>query len=78
MTLWLTLNGRRIASACFDENNAAGFSLYERHTLRFCQQWLAGQESFVVPTSGSTGEPKAITLQRERMRASARLAGRIL
>ncbi len=78
MMPWLTLNGRRIAPACFDENNAADFSPYEWHTLQFCRQWLAGQESFVVPTSGSTGKPKAITLQRERMRASARLTGRIL
>ncbi len=78
MTLWLTLNGRRIAPACFDENIAADFSPCERHTLRFCRQWLAGRESFVVPTSGSTGEPKTIILKREQMRASARLTGRAL
>jgi O-succinylbenzoic acid--CoA ligase len=78
MTPGLTLNGRRITPACFDENDAAGFSPYERHTLQFCRQWLAGQESFVVPTSGSTGKPKAVTLKREQMCASARLTGRAL
>ena len=78
MTLRLTLNGRQVAPACFDENDAAAFSPYERHTLHFCQQWLAGQQSFVVPTSGSTGEPKAITLERELMCASARMTGRAL
>jgi len=35
MTLWLTLNGRRIAPACFGENDAAGFSPYERYTNCF-------------------------------------------
>jgi O-succinylbenzoic acid--CoA ligase len=78
MTLQLTLNGRPVALADFDENDAAGCSSYERRTLQFCRQWLAGQESFVVPTSGSTGEPKAITLTREQLRASARLTGRAL
>ena len=74
----LTLNGRPITPADFDENDATDFSPYERRTLRFCRQWLAGQEGFVAPTSGSTGEPKTITLTREQMRASARLTGRAL
>ncbi len=78
MTLWLTLNGRQVAPTCFDENDTAAFSSYERHTLRFCQQWLAGQQSFIIPTSGSTGQPKTITLERASMRASARMTGRAL
>lgn len=40
--------------------------------LRFCHDWLSGQESFMVHTSGSTGEPKPITLSRKQMQASAR------
>ena len=39
--------------------------------LDFCQRWLAGQEEFVVQTSGSTGAPKPITLTRRQMEASA-------
>lgn len=53
-------------------------SSYERHTLRFCQQWLQGQRLFSIKTSGSTGKPKAIILKRSQMVASARLTGRSL
>jgi o-succinylbenzoate---CoA ligase len=49
-----------------------------RDTLRFCQQWLSGQENFVVNTSGSTGIPKPITITREQMIASARRTGETL
>ena len=38
--------------------------------LSFCWQWLQGQESFPVPTSGSTGPPKTIELTRQQMVAS--------
>ncbi|NJN46555.1 MAG: AMP-binding protein [Candidatus Competibacteraceae bacterium] len=48
---------------------------YERHTLQFCHHWLAGQACFRIKTSGSTGNPKIITLHREHMIASARLTG---
>lgn len=40
--------------------------------LRFCHDWLSGQETFIVHTSGSTGKPKPITLSRKQMQASAR------
>ncbi len=74
----LTLNGRRIALEQFNEEEAGDFSPYELHTLRFCRQWLAGQETFVLNTSGSTGQPKTITLTRAQMSASARLTGQAL
>lgn len=45
---------------------------YEQRVLQFCQQWLAGQDSFTVHTSGSTGQPKAIFLTRTQMVTSAR------
>lgn len=51
---------------------------YELNTLRFCQQWLAGQAEFCLRTSGSTGAPKAIVLTRAQMVASARLTGKAL
>ncbi|MCB9151521.1 MAG: AMP-binding protein [Caldilineaceae bacterium] len=47
-------------------------------TLRFCRQWLSGQDAFVVNTSGSTGAPKPITLQRQQMETSARATGQAL
>ncbi|MCC5938541.1 MAG: AMP-binding protein [Lunatimonas sp.] len=39
--------------------------------LRFCQQWLHGEEYFTLKTSGSTGAPKEIQVHRELMRKSA-------
>jgi O-succinylbenzoic acid--CoA ligase len=53
-------------------------SPYEGHTLHFCQQWLQGQSHFSINTSGSTGEPKTVTLKRSQMIASAHLTGRSL
>ena len=45
---------------------------YERRVLQFCQKWLAGQSTFTLHTSGSTGQPKAIFLTRAQMVTSAR------
>ncbi|HVD99161.1 MAG TPA: AMP-binding protein [Cytophagaceae bacterium] len=39
--------------------------------LQFCHQWLNGQSSFQLFTSGSTGEPKPIELTRAQMETSA-------
>ncbi len=47
----------------------------EKHTLKFCGEWLSGVERFIVSTSGSTGEPKLISITREQMALSARLTG---
>ncbi len=54
------------------------WSEYERETGRFCQEWLAGKQSFVLHTSGSTGQPKPITLSRRQMQASARMTAQTL
>ena len=51
------------ANPALDENAHAA--------LDFCRDWLAGQEEFIVQTSGSTGAPKPITLTRRQMEASA-------
>jgi O-succinylbenzoic acid--CoA ligase len=72
------LNGRQITLTQINEESAADFNPYELRTLRFCQQWLAGQDSFVLQTSGSTGKPKTIILRRAPMYASARLTGKAL
>ena len=37
----------------------------------FCEQWLNGQEKFLLRTSGSTGKPKTIEVSRKQMLASA-------
>src|SRR5437763_1074336 len=56
----------------------AQVSDYERCVLQFCQQWLAGQETFTLQTSGSTGQPKAIQLTRTQMVTSAHWTGQAL
>ena len=44
----------------------------EKQILLFCKEWLNGQENFEVHTSGSTGNPKPIVLDRKQMAVSAR------
>ena len=48
-------------------------SPYEKQVIAFARQWLSGQETFTVHTSGSTGEPKPVFLTRQQMALSARL-----
>lgn len=50
----------------------------ESQTLHFCQEWLNGQQTFTLYTSGSTGSPKAITFHREQLIASAYMTGKAL
>lgn len=56
----------------------AQVSNYEHCVLQFCQQWLAGQETFTLRTSGSTGHPKTMPLTRAQMITSAHYTGRAL
>jgi O-succinylbenzoic acid--CoA ligase len=56
----------------------AQVSAYERRVLQFCQQWLSGQETFTLQTSGSTGQPKTILLTRTQMVTSAHWTGHAL
>lgn len=46
--------------------------------LAFLGQWLSGQESFPVATSGSTGQPKTFRASRQRMAKSAALTHQAL
>ncbi len=48
---------------------------FEREVLEFCHQWNSGQEQFLFHTSGSTGNPKPIYVQRDAMIASAKATG---
>lgn len=51
---------------------------YAQRVLQFCQQWLCGQETFTLHTSGSTGQPKTILLTRAQMVTSAHWTGQAL
>jgi O-succinylbenzoic acid--CoA ligase len=50
-------------------------SEYEREVLSFCAAWKSGQSSFLFHTSGSTGIPKPIWLDRRAMETSALATG---
>ena len=75
----LVLNGKiyllRDLANCSDD---PAISDYERRVLQFAHEWLSGQETFTVHTSGSTGQPKAIPLTRQQMVTSANLTCRAL
>jgi o-succinylbenzoate---CoA ligase len=73
------LNGTSYArQQLLDGCPQARVSDYERRVLDFCQQWLAGQETFTLQTSGSTGQPKSILLTRAQMITSAHWTGQAL
>lgn len=55
----------------FDENE----SEFLKDALSFCKEWLEGKEFFSQKTSGSTGAPKIISIQRKSMEASAKGTG---
>ncbi|MFN6946626.1 MAG: AMP-binding protein [Cytophagaceae bacterium] len=44
----------------------------------FCRDWLNGKKEFIFHTSGSTGLPKPITIQRKQMIASAHMTAKAL
>jgi O-succinylbenzoic acid--CoA ligase len=73
MMPWLLLNGKKYS---FDELTSLPIqnseSEFEKATLAFCKSWLNNQKEFIIQTSGSTGIPKQISLQRHQMEASAR------
>jgi O-succinylbenzoic acid--CoA ligase len=64
-------------SYSFDAIKAHGAGLLSEEDAVFiqsfvlAQQWLRNDQEFVFNTSGSTGIPKQIVLQREQLRASA-------
>lgn len=69
--LWQT-NRRQIATQPVPE------SAYFRLAYDFAQTWIANQPEYLLHTSGSTGQPKPITLAREQLESSARLTGKAL
>ncbi|MCH6201606.1 AMP-binding protein [Aquiflexum sp. LQ15W] len=49
---------------------------YFSEVLLFCQSWLQGQDSFLLQTSGSTGIPKTIAVDRGQMEISVAATGK--
>ncbi|MCF0051925.1 AMP-binding protein [Dyadobacter sp. LJ53] len=52
--------------------------LYFGKAYDFMQSWLSGRQTFTLQTSGSTGDPKPIEIQRSQLIASARMTGKAL
>lgn len=44
---------------------------FAKEAFNFCHDWLQGKDSFILQTSGSTGIPKSIHVNRSQMIASA-------
>jgi len=68
-TLWI--NGRTVTIEEILHDREASLSPFEESTFSFIKEWLSGQENFQLTTSGSTGEPRSISIQRAQMIASA-------
>ena len=67
----LRLNDKKISYDEIKSGDVKGDTPFELSTLWFMRQWLNGQELFSLKTSGSTGEPKPITVSRYQMQLSA-------
>lgn len=74
----LMLNGAAYSIFQLISEEIPVHSEFERSTISFCQQWVKGNSSFVLKTSGSTGEPKTIELRREQMISSAQKTAQAL
>ncbi len=77
--VWLKLNGKIYTTTKLASGLPSGsFTKFERDTLTFCHEWLNGKLDFPIETSGSTGQPKKITIKRDQMEASAQLTAQAL
>jgi len=76
----LVVEGRRYAATevLAGAWQAYGHTPYAVQALQFSQDWLSGQNTFTLHTSGSTGQPKPIEVQRVAMQASALATGQAL
>ncbi|RZL13533.1 MAG: acyl-CoA synthetase, partial [Hymenobacter sp.] len=73
----LLLNGREFSYESIKQtpDPHAAVNGYEAKVLELLRQWLTGAQEFGLRTSGSTGQPQLITLQRRQLAASAARTG---
>lgn len=74
----ITINGREVEIDLILKGSAPSKSMFETSTFSFIQQWFGNTAEFLQKTSGSTGDPKAITIKRQQMIASAQLTAQTL
>ncbi|HEX8547137.1 MAG TPA: AMP-binding protein [Cytophagaceae bacterium] len=76
---FVSINGKSLSFEDLALHNFIATDLYERNTLAFCSDWLQGKKGFFqIQTSGSTGEPKIIDIEREKMSLSAFMTSKTL
>jgi O-succinylbenzoic acid--CoA ligase len=68
----ILLNGKEVTIQSILSGTAYPQSDFESHTIEFIRDWLNGVTKFTLRTSGSTGEPKPITITRDQMASSAK------
>ncbi len=73
-SLWI--NGRQVSFEKIREQKEEARSPFEENTFNFIRWWLSGEETFHISTSGSTGNPKVISLSRMQMVVSAQQTAR--
>ena len=74
----LLLNGREFAYAALQQYPVAvpaDLNGYEARVLERVREWLNGSQEFTLTTSGSTGTPAPVVLQRRQLAASAQRTG---
>jgi o-succinylbenzoate---CoA ligase len=75
-SIWI--NGRFVSLDSIASGFALPLSPFEHSTFSFMKDWLSDQQTFTIQTSGSTGEPKSISVTREQMIMSAKLTEQTL
>jgi o-succinylbenzoate---CoA ligase len=69
----LLINGREVSINQILQEQERPLTDFEKNTFDFIRSWLKEQQAFTITTSGSTGDPKKITITRESMITSAKL-----
>lgn len=72
------INGQAFSSDQIKERKFPMNNTYESMTLNFIADWLNGKEEFTINTSGSTGNPKSIIIERSKMIVSALMTAKAL
>ena len=70
MADYLLLNGQKIKFNDIVNEEVTINSPFEQSTFSFVKDWLSNKQTFKFYTSGSSGEPKAITVKRSQIEAS--------
>lgn len=74
----IKINSREVSLNHIVEEKEVPLTSFEKKTFEFIRLWLTGHEKFTLHTSGSTGAPKPIQINRAQMIASALLTQQAL